>query len=796
MIKNYLKTTFRSFSRNRLNSFINVVGLTMGIACAIVLFLLADYASSYNRFEKNYDRIYRFVNSSPGQGGEIEYTPGVPLPFVAAVKEDFSNFEQVMLVKDYYGETLFTIDPDSQSPTFYELQDKRIAFVDNDYLKTFTITWLEGNKDEALQRPGGVVLSKSLADQMFPEGNVLGQPLVFNKQYDLYVEGVMADLPKNSDMPFDAFFALSTINKEIEEGEWNSVSSADQCYVLLKAGDNPENYSDRIAEFTAKHFDEEDKEVYELQPMSDFHFNENYGNLSYSSTSKNEILAMVLIGIFLILTACVNFINLSTAIAIKRSKEVGVRKVLGGTRKQLAFQFLSESFGIILLSMICGLGLAELLIIYINPFLDTQLDIDLFNVQFLAFLFLGLVVITLLAAFYPAILLSGFKPTVALKSMITSRNSGRMSLRQGLVVFQFFISQLFIIGTIIILVQLDFVKNADLGFDTEAIINVRIPEEDKSKKTTLTTEVSRLAGVKDISLSFSPPSSGSISVSNFKLEENGEDFYTAMKYADEHYLDVFGMQLLAGRTLSPSDTLKEIIVNEKLLRYMGHQGSYDDAIGKQVRIWGLWVPIVGVVKDFHSASLRNEIMTSAIFSYSESYRLASIKVNLGAFEDTNEEIRKIWKSLYPEYDYDYTFYDDQLAESYEGERKMASVFGFFSIVAIIVGCLGLFGLSSFMINQKTKEIGIRKTLGASVRSIVGMFSWAFVKLILLAFVLAVPLSWYTMNEWLHNFKFRIDLSPVLFASGLLATMIVAIITVGYKSVSAATANPVDSLRDE
>ncbi len=796
MLRNYLITTLRSLFRNRINAIINVVGLSMGIACAIVLFLLANYESGFNKFEENYDRIYRFINSSPGQGGDMDYTPGVAVPFPTVVKEDFPEFEKVVLTRDHYQEKMFTINASSESPVYHELQDERIVFTENDYFNIFSVEWLEGNRANALANQNGIVLSKSIAKRFFPAGDALGKVLVFNKMYELQVTGVVGDPPSNTDMPFEIFISIGVFADELKEARWNSVSSNDQCYILLAKGDKISKYEDRLPDFVDKHFEEEDEEVYELQPMSELHFSENHDNYSYSTTSENEILVMILIAVFLLLTACINFVNLSTAIAIKRSKEVGVRKVLGGTRWQLVFQFLAESFGLILISVILALGLAEALIIYINPFLEVALDIELLSLEFMGSLLAGVLTITLLAGFYPALVLSGFKPALALKGKITTRNSGGMSLRKGLVVFQIFISQVFIIGTIVTLAQLKFIREIDLGFNSEAIVNIRIPEEDSSKKNTLKNEIARLSGVENISLSFSAPTSGSVAISNFKVEDMEEDFYTSMKYIDDDYIPLYDMELLAGKNISESDTLNEVVVNEKLLRYIGHQGTYEEVIGKQINLGGRWVPIVGVVKDFNTTSLRNDIMVVALFSRASTYRTASIKVNLNSFAATNKEIKRIWKSLYPEYEYDYKFYDDRLHEFYEGEQQMATIFSFFSTIAIVVGCLGLFGLSSFMINQRTKEIGVRKTLGASVSSIVGMFSMSFLKLIGLAFVFAVPVIGFAMDEWLQSFEYRVELAPQLFAAGLFATILIASVTVGFKSIKAATANPVKSLRDE
>ncbi|MEM6524878.1 MAG: ABC transporter permease [Bacteroidota bacterium] len=798
MIKNYIKTALRNLIRNRVYVGVNVLGLSLGITCSIVLVLLALYATSYNTFNENYDRIYRIVNSSQdGAGGEMDHQPGVPIPLPEAIKLDFPEFEQVVFTSDHYGETLFTINPDSEQPNYFELNDNRFVYTDGAYFKTFTYEWLEGNQETALSSPHKVVLAKSIAEKFFPNGNALGETVVFNKTTSFEISGIVADPPENSDMPFDVLFSQATMQDRIDNGRWNSVSSGDQCYVLLKEGDDYTNYRGRLDQFVAKYYEDENTtEKYYLQPMSDLHFNENWGNYNYSSISKSEILVIYIIAIFLILTGCVNFINLSTAVAMKRAREVGIRKVLGGTRRQLVVQFLSESFGIIFISVLAALGLAELLIMYINPFLDVLLDINLSDPLFIATLVFGTLTITLLAGFYPAMVLSGFKPALALKNMITSRHSGKLSLRKGLVVFQFFISQVFVIGTIIIITQMSYMQNVNLGYKPDALINIRIPEEDIQRKKTLHNELSRISGVENVTLTFSNPTSGSVSVSNFKVQDNPDDFYSAMKFIDENYIDTYGFEILAGKNIQPSDTLREVIVNEKLLSYINHQGDPEEAIGLQLRVWGENVPIAGVVNDFHSLSLHGEISPIIMFSHIVTYRIATIKVGLENFEATNAEIRKVWKRLYPEFDYTYDFLTTDLANFYDGERKMAKVFTFFSAIAILIGCLGLFGLASFMVNQKVKEIGVRKVLGATVASIVGMFSLSFFKLIALAFVFAAPAAWYGMNQWLTNFEYKIEIGPTIFVGALFITLCIAVLTVGFKSVKAAIASPVDSLRDE
>jgi len=798
MLKNYIKTALRTIFRNRLHTAINILGLSLGVACSMVLFLLVHYAVSYDDFQENYSNIYRVVSASRGQGDQTDYTPGVPIPLPDALRQDFPEVQEVVFTRNHHGESLFTIHPDEEQPQYFELNDTRIVYTATNYFKVFTTGWLRGNEQIALNNPNAVVLSESVADKFFPKEEALGKTIILNKNIQLQITGIVQDPPPNTDMPFKIFVSLPTIQEEIKNNGWNSVSSDDQCYLLLNKGDNPKKYESSLSGFVKKYFghDNDDNRVLTLQPMSDLHFSDRWSNYSYKTVGKDELVAMLVIGVFMLLTACVNFINLSTAVAVRRSREVGIRKVLGGTRNQLIRQFLAESLATITVSVLIGLCLAELMLIYMNPFLEVSLKIDLSDPQFLILLAAGILIITVLAGFYPAMVLSKFKPSQALKNIMNAQSSGRISLRKGLVVFQFFISQFFIIGTIITMSQMQYLLNADLGFQTKALINLRIPEDNPLKKKTLKTELQRISGVEEVSLLFSNPTSGSVSVSNFKVEDNPEDFYTSMKFIDEDYIDIYGIKLLAGRSVRASDTLREVVVNEKLLKYIGHEGTPQDAIGKQVTVWGKHVPIVGVVKDFHSMSLHEDVMTIMMFNHMEAYRMATLKVNMNDFASTNNQVKAAWKNIYPEFDYEYTFLDDQMREFYEGEQKMTTTFVFFSIVAILIGCLGLFGLASFMVNQKVKEIGVRKVLGATASNIVGMFSRSFFLLIMIAFLLAAPIAWWVMNGWLDNFQYKVQLGPVYFMSGLLVTLVIATLTVGYKSLRAATANPIDSLRDE
>ncbi|UII20127.1 ABC transporter permease [Fulvivirga ligni] len=798
MVRNYLKTAIRNLFRNKLYTIVNVLGLSLGITCCLVLLMLADYSNTYDDFQENKDRIYRIVNRSEGAGGEMDYTPGVPGPLPDAIREDFQEFEKVVFVRSNYGVDLFKVHPDESNAVSFELRDERVAYTEPEYFDLFTVDWKKGDVKSALSKPNSVVLAESAASKLFPDEEALGQTVVYKKEIPLTITGIMADPPAHSDMPFDIFISLITIKKDVLADGWGSVSSDDQCYVLLGEKDNPDKYRSRLDQFAIKYYgdDENNTERHDLQPMSDIHFDDRYSNYNYSTTSKNEILVMVIIAVFLLLTACVNFINLSTAVAVKRSREVGVRKVLGGTRTQLVLQFLGESLALVIVAVIVALGLTELMVLYVNPFMQVQLDVPWGEPIFIAEMLTASVLITVLAGFYPALVLSNFRPALALKNMITSKHSGAFSLRKGLVVFQFFVSQVFIVGTIVVVSQMELLSSTDLGFSTEALVNIRIPERDISKKKTLKAEVAKLANIQAVSLIYTNPSSSSISVSDFTIGDDPEEYYSSMKYGDEDYLDTYQLKLIAGRNLNPSDTVSEVLVTKKLLEYVGYKDRAEEFLGKMMKVHGVHVPVVGVIDDFNSTSLHDGVTPVVLHSSMNSYRQLTVKVNVANFQQVNPEIERIWKGLYPEYDYSSSFLDEYIAQFYEGERKMAKIFSFFSSIAIIISCMGLFALASFMVNQKVKEIGVRKVLGASVFNIIGMFSWSFFKLILLAFLMSVPVSWYVMDSWLENFQYQVDLGPMLFVGALILTLLIAIVTVGYKSLRAAMANPVISLKDE
>ena len=477
-----------------------------------------------------------------------------------------------------------------------------------------------------------------------------------------------------------------------------------------------------------------------------------------------------------------------------------MRKVLGSSRGQLILQFLGEAALITLFAVILGLGLTELAVVKLNSFVEYQNAIDLsFSGSTVAFFLALTVIVTLLAGLYPAWVLARFRPIEAIKNQVSQRTTSQFSLRQGLVVFQFAVTQALIIGTLVIAYQLRYIEEAPLGFDKEAVVVVQFAEHTPQDLEEMRNRIASHSGVKHFSLSMSPALSGSFWISNFYVpgDSSDTDRHAQRQFADEHYLDTYGIQLIAGEGLTPSDTTNRYVVNETFARRLGYDPPAD-IVGTSISFNGRQnnLPITGVLADYNVASLQQKIGPLVISSSADRYQTMNLKINMAQAQDVLRHVEGVWKDIYPEAPFDYEFLDEAMAQFYASYTRTFALIQVFSGVAILIGCLGLYGLVTFMAEQKTKEIGVRKVLGATVFNIVNLFSKEFVKLVLIAFLLAAPLAYYVMRGWLQNFKYRIDLGWGVFVGGIVATLMITLLTVGYRSLRAALANPVDSLRSE
>ena len=544
------------------------------------------------------------------------------------------------------------------------------------------------------------------------------------------------------------------------------------------------------------------KDGLDVQALSDIHFDSRFGNYSHHTFTRELITALTLIGIFLLLIACVNFINLSTAQAVNRSKEVGVRKVLGSRRLQLAAQFISETFFITFFAIILACVISEVVIKYLNDLLKLNLGLNfLSDPVLLAFLTILTIGITIFSGIYPAMVLSGFNPVSVLKNKITLRTFGGVSLRRGLVVFQFVIAQVMIIAMLVVVSQMNYFKNASLGFNTNSIVQVPIPGDSLSniKSTTLKNRLKGIPGIKNVSLSAFSPIDNSHWNSDFKFDNSptSTDFNADLKWADADYFKTYNIKFIAGKSFRESDSVKGFVVNDALIKKLGYKNPYD-ILGKKIDFWNgeIVANIIGVVKDFNSSPLQKGIRPVVIASRKDFYSLLNIKLSVAGISSTMQSIKKMWESTYPDFLYQYNFLDDKIDNFYNNETTLSVLYTIFAGIAILISCLGLYGLISFMTIQRTKEVGIRKVLGASAGNIIYLFSKEFTFLIIVAFVLASPIAYYLMQNWLDKFAYRINLSSGIFLITITTSLLVAWFAVGYRAIRAANANPVKSLRYE
>lgn len=794
------KTSVRNLWKNKSHTLINVLGLSLGITCSVVLFLLIRFWLSFDTYHSNADRIYRLVRTATYQGN-TDYTGGIPVPLPDALRTDFPDLEQVVFMS-YFRQGLITIHAGSDEAKNFQ-EEEGLVYIEPTYFKVFDRPLVQGNPDAALDDPNEVVLSESLVEKYFGkqwrEEAIVGQSITLNKATELKITGIAVDHPENTDLPFDMLISYATVKDAmLEDGGWGSIDSDNQVFMLLAEGQSPASVDERLPDFLTK-YNENQMEgmevILSLQPLQEVHFDESRSAYSYNTIPKPIIYTMSIVAAFMVLIACINFVNLATAIATKRAKEVGIRKALGSTRSQLMRIFMGEAVIITFISVLVALGAAELLLIRMNDFLELDLQLDLLrDASLLIFLLVVLLIVSLLSGAYPSWVLTRFEASKVLKSGMSFSHQKGYNLRRGLVIFQFVIAQAFIIGTLVLISQTRYLRQADLGFNQKGIVSVFLPGEDTQTKKTLKNELLRINTVENVSLAYSSPSSGSVSVTSFTIDGDETTYHTQVKYVDENYIDVYGLQLLAGTGLIESDSITRLVVNEKFLSKVGIS-SPEEALGRQVDVWGRTLPIVGVMKDFHTVSLRGTIDPTVLIDASN-FREAHVLINTNNISNTLTEIESRWKTAYPEYTFDYNFIDEAIAEFYQGERNMSVILTIASLVVIFIGCLGLYGLITFMAEQKTKEVGIRKVLGASVSSIVRLFSMEFVRLILIAFVVAAPLAYYVMQLWLQNFEYKIDLSIGLFVAGILITLLIALTTITYRSLQAARSNPAQALRSD
>ena len=697
MFKLNLKIALRNLWKYKGYTAINIFGLSVGLASCILIFIFVRYQMSFDKDYANEDRIYRVVTSWKYADGNEFTSSGTPLPLPAAFRNDFSQFEKVAAIQQSGG----IIKVKAEAGKAEVKDSESIFYAEPSFFEIFDYQWLVGNPNQSLTSPYTVVLSEKAANKYFGDWRkAVGNSINLDANRDFKVTGVIKDNPQNSSFPLEIIFSYASYtNRNMKE--WGSVSSSSECYVLLKEGVTVSDLAKPLAQHLNKYENEEDapgKVNHTFQPLEDIHHNEDYGNFAQQNTPYKQLIGLGIIGLFLLLTACINFINLSTAQAISRSKEVGVRKVMGSRRKQLIWQFLSETALITLFALLLACVFAELTLPKMENLFGGDVSFSLFGHPIIfAFLFGLLVLVSFLAGLYPSLIMSGFSPALAIKNKVAA-NAGGVGLRKTLVVVQFAITAILIVSTLVVIKQMSFIRDKSLGFDTEAIAMLNLPSDSLSRQkfNSFKEKLTSINGVKSISYNAGAPSSGSNNETSFNYNSSkSADFQVNVKSADEAYFNTFGLTMLAGRTLSKSDTIKEFVVNETLLKKLNVKNP-TEAIGKIMKIWGSSGPIVGVVKDFNNYSLHEAIAPIAIFSRKTRYSSVAIKLETKEMAGTMKNIESTFNATFPDYVYKNEFFDENLKGFYETEHIMGTLFKVFAGVVVFISFIGLFGFTYFL----------------------------------------------------------------------------------------------------
>lgn len=817
MFKNYFTVAIRNLRRNKLFSLINILGLAIGISASLVIYLLVSYHFGFDTFQKDRDRIYRVV-SNFNFSGEIYRNSGVTSPIGPAMQKELTGLDAVVPFRTWNNDVKISVpDIDKKDLAVYKHQANTI-FADEHFFNLIGYQWIAGSATSSLQKPYQTVLSETGAAFFFPKlsaTQIIGRQIHFNDTVLTTVTGIVKDLPRQTDFTFTTFISRATLeNTNLQPGdwtEWNNTNSASQLLVKLSPGTNPQQLEKRIYELYEKYHKatpgDNTKRSFSLQPLHNIHFNADYNAYNLAVANKPTLYGLLAVAAFLLLLGCINFINLTTAQAVQRAKEIGIRKTLGSSRKQLIFQFFSETFLLTLLATIISVLLTPLILKAFSGFMPEGLHFNLIRQPFLIiFLLVLMAIVTLLSGFYPALLLSRYKPVLVLKntshaSTGTTRNAG---LRKSLTVSQFVIAQVFIMATILVSRQINYLLTKNMGFKKDAIVHFRTNFYDtvQSHKSVLLTKLRAIPEINKVSLSTSTPSSGDTWSSIIKYKDGSKEIEADVqqKLGDTNYIPLYHLQLLAGRNLSASDTVKEYLINETYMHLLGFQNP-QQVIGKRIEWDDKSVPIVGVVADFNQKSLHERVKPLVIGSWTNSQRLFNIALQPQNTEGTTwktaiSKIEKAFKEVYPNDDFEYSFFDEDIAKYYEQEQQIASLLKWATGLAIFISCLGLLSLVTYTTAQRTKEIGVRKVLGASVSQIVTIISKEFLWLVLIAFAIAVPLAWIFINKWLQSFAYRTEVSLWMFILAGAVAAFLALFTISFQTIKAAIANPVKSLRSE
>ncbi|MDF2189006.1 ABC transporter permease [Paraflavitalea sp. CAU 1676] len=823
MLKNYWIVAWRSLVRNKIYSLINVLGLALGICACLVIYLITRYEFSFDTFHPDRDRI--FCVDAVMHGNHMNSVPG-PMP--AAMRQEMTGFQSVAAIQPYSASATIPSDRQEEPQRFDD--DGSLAIAEPQYFDIFPHRWLSGNANSALTMPNSVVLTADKARKYFGDvdpDSVIGQTIYYQDSLMVTVTGVVAGWTSNSDVDYGQWISYATIpvsflRQEIKLDAWNQFHRSSQVMIKLAKDVKPSQIDAQFTAFAKRHYGSQPPLAARLKPLSDIHFHQENGG-TRRKASLPVLYTLIAVAGFILILAIVNFVNLSTAQSMQRAREIGVRKVLGGNKSGIALQFFTET----LVLTVAAVGLAVLMVKPVFSWFADLIPAGVhFQVDGATLLFLGLVIVatTLLAGFYPAKVLGNYQPTVTLKGIAATSGGGKGVLRRGLIVFQFTISLLFIIASVVIGSQLRYALRADLGFKTDAILTISRPHdnrmsgtgfssdktqirqratEEPGKIAVLTNKIRQLAGVEKVIKEWkSPMGQDHRGFEGGGLKNSDEKpINISYHYGNEDYVPFYEMKLVAGRNLLPSDNTRELLISEACARALGFS-DVSKAIGHELVISPFETyPVAGVVADFYENSFHKT--TWPIIIRHDPTQETTIAVKIAAKNMTAGELKTLighmetaWKAIFPGQPFSYAFLDESIANMYADDLRTERLTNVVMGITVFISCLGLLGLAIFSTEKRTKEIGIRKVLGATVPGIMVMLCKDIVLLIGIALLIASPLAWYFMHGWLQGFAYRTALSGWMFVAAGAAAIGMALLTVGFQAMRAARANPVKSLRTE
>lgn len=813
MLKTYFKIALRNFKQKKSYTAINILGLALGICACIVIYVISDYEFSFDNFHPDKDRIYRIMGDVTENTGNKLHFGRLPAAVSLNGRTELSGIDNITGIIPY--NTRISIPDGAKTVKYFESKIAGTNYITTviaqpQYFDIFKYKWLAGNAATSLNAPFKVVLTENKAHQYFgslPLNEIIGKQLVYDDSITATVSGIIEDWNKNTDLAFTDFISSATLQttyfkNRINTDSWEEHFMNTWTFVKLSPGVSPSKLTTQLNALVKNYAGANVKLALWLEPLSDIHFNPDVIENMIRTADKTTLYSLITIALFILILAVINFINLSTAQSVQRAKEVGVRKVLGSSRSRLVIQFLTETFVLTLLAVLLAVLLVNPTLALFHSFIPAGVTFHFFEPSTIIFLALVTLITSVLAGLYPAKVLSSHLPVHSLKGAATQRGSEKWFLRKALIIFQFSVSLVFIIGSIVITNQLNYTRDKDPGFSSDAIVVVPTPWSDSlSKLSVLAEKIKRMPGVSDVALQWLSPMTDNGRVMRLKFNSAGQkEIEVGQVVGNEDFIPLYQIKLLAGRNLAYADSAKEFVINETFLKYMGYKNP-DNALDKLLYWNDKPFPIIGVVADFHTASFHDPITPLCIINRPDREHTLAVKFiskggHASSINPTLSQLEQAWKQMYPAETFKYEFYDESLAMLYEKDQQTAMLINTAMAVTILISCIGLFGLILFTAEKRAKEISIRKILGAGVGNILFLLSKDFIMLVTVALLIASPVAWYFMNQWLQGFAYRINISAWSFIVAGVAAILIALLTISFQAIKAALLNPIKNLRNE